>query len=127
MQTLTSFTAVPTGLSANWRIHTDWVTIADRGTSPRARAPTGRAYFERVSVTERRRIEPCPLPAAARLRVTFRTRERECGGMATHDVEGVDEDDGTGDLLDRRPGAWEGVWWGTVSDGGVYATFDVAS
>ena len=54
-------TAVPTGLSANWRIHTDWVTIADRGTSLRARAPTGRAYFERVSVTERRRIEPCPL------------------------------------------------------------------
>jgi len=47
--------------------------------------------------------------------------------MATHDVEGVDDDDGTGDLLDRRPGAWEGVWWGTVSDGGVYATFDVAS
>ena len=103
------------------------MTIADRGTSPRARAPTGRAYFEQVSVTERRRIEPCPLPAAARLRVTFRTRERECGGMATHDVEGVDEDDGTGDLLDRRPGAWEGVWWGTVSDGGVYATFGVAS
>ena len=104
------------------------MTIAGRGTSPRARAPTGRAYFERVSVTERRRIEPCPLlPAAARLRVTFRTREREFGGMATHDVEGVDEDDGTGDLLDRRPGSWEGVWWGTVSDGGVYATFDVAS
>ena len=47
--------------------------------------------------------------------------------MATPDVEGADEDDGTGDLLDRRPGAWEGVWWGTVSDGGVYATFDVAS
>ena len=47
--------------------------------------------------------------------------------MATHDAEGADEDDGTGDLLDRRPGAWEGVWWGTISDGGVYATFDVAS
>ena len=51
--------------------------------------------------------------------------------MATHHVEGVDEDDGTGDLLGRRPGAWEGVWLGTVShavsDGGVYATFDVAS
>ena len=54
------------------------------------------------------RIEPCPLPAAARLRVMVRTREQECGGMATHGVEGVDEDDGTGDLLDlRRPGAWE--------------------
>ena len=47
--------------------------------------------------------------------------------MATHDVEGVDEDDGTGDLLDRRPGVWEGVWWGTISDGGVNATFGVAS
>ena len=48
--------------------------------------------------------------------------------MATPDVEGVDEDDGTGDLLDRRPGAWEGVWWwGTVSDSGVYAAFDFAS
>ena len=30
--------------------------------------------------------------------------------MATHDVEGVGEDDGTGGLLERRPGAWwEGV------------------
>ena len=47
--------------------------------------------------------------------------------MATHDAEGVDEDDGTGDLLGLRPGAWEGVWLGTVSDGGVYAAFDVAS
>ena len=109
------------------RTHTYWVAIADRGgTSPRARAPTDRAYFERVSVTERRRIE-YPLPAAARLRVTFRTREQECGGMATPDVEGADEDDGTGDLLDRRPGAWEGVWWGTVSDGGIYAAFGIAS
>ena len=97
------------GTFGNWRIHTNWVTIADRGTSLRARALTGRAYFERVSVTERRRIEPCPLHAAARLTATFCTRERECGGIATHDVEGVDEDDGTGDLLDRRPGAWEGV------------------
>ena len=72
--------------------------VGSSGTSLQARAPTGRAYFERVSVTERRRIEPFPLPAAARLRVTFRTRERECGGMATPDVEGADEDDGTGDL-----------------------------
>ena len=48
--------------------------------------------------------------------------------MATHDVEGVDEADGTGDLLDRRPGAWgEGVWWGTGSDGGVRVSFDIAS
>ena len=51
--------------------------------------------------------------------------------MARYDAEGADEDDGTGDLLDRRPGAWdmawEGVWWGTVSDSGVYATFGVAS
>ena len=49
--------------------------------------------------------------------------------MATHDAEGADEDDGTGDILGRRPGAWawEGLWWGTVSDGGVYTTFDVAS
>ena len=67
-------------MSENKRIHADWLAIADRGTSPRARAPTGRAYFERVSATEQRRIEPFPLPAAARLRVTFRTRERECGG-----------------------------------------------
>ena len=80
-----------------------------------------------MSVTERRRIEPFPLPAAAWLRVLFRTRERECEGMATHDVEGVDEDDGTGDLLDRRPGAREGVWWAAGSDSGVYATLDVAS
>ena len=64
---------------------------------------------------------------AARLNAMYRTRERECGSTATHDGEGDDEDDGTGDLLDRRPSAWEGVWWGTVSDGGVYATFDVAS
>ena len=47
--------------------------------------------------------------------------------MATPDVEGVDEDDGTGDLLGRRPGAWEGVWWGTGSDGDVHATLDAAS
>ena len=39
--------------------------------------------------------------------------------MATHDAEGTDEDDGTNDLLDRRPGAWEGLWWGAGSDGGV--------
>ena len=56
----------------------------------------------------------------------YRTRERECGGTATHDGEGDDEDDGTGDLLDRRPGAWAGARWGPGGDGGVYTTFGVA-
>ena len=89
---LVGTTAVPTGLSANWRLHADWLAIADRGASHRACAPTGRAYFERVSATERRRIEPCPLPCrrAAQSHVSHaRTRVRGHGPARLVSARGI--------------------------------------
>ena len=68
--------------------------------------------------------DPCPPPRGPESRVA-RENDRAGARRRTTAKAPMRTDDGTGDLLERRPDAWAGVRWGPSSDGGVRAPFGV--